>query len=277
MIPIPTPRNHHKDIQTSPSDLSKIPTVTYCNLIKNSAEYDKKIVRVRAVYFNEFERSYLYDETCEADQPLTAPEKVPAETWVQWDKSLVSQGDSDEAKLNRQLNSFGRKDVTIIGRFDSTNEQGDVNAPNLFGHMNCCRYQFSIIRLEKIIIMPNENNKPDNERVKSPDVFSATPTQADKNAYNARKNKDIECIKRVLSKRFIRLLTEIGKLENKTLNDRLKELIKRPQAQTALVRDEKIYDDEANLEYPDEKGMWIEMSFVKEDGEWKMTLPGEQQ
>ena len=148
--PMTMPTNTNKNIETAPVDLSKIPTVSYCDLIKNAAEYDKKIVRVRAIYFNEFERSFLYDKTCKTDQPPSAPEKVPAETWAQWDKSLVSNGDSIEAKTNRQLNGFGRKDVTIIGRFDSTNEQGNTNAPNLFGHLNCCRYQFSIMKLERL-------------------------------------------------------------------------------------------------------------------------------
>jgi hypothetical protein len=149
-IQMNTPKNNTQNIESAPVDLSKIPTVTYCELIKNAAEYDKKIVRVRAIYFTAFERTFLYDENCKPDQPPTAPEKVPAETWAQWDKTLVSQGDSIEAKTNRQLNGFGRKDVTIIGKFNSTNEQSDPNMPNLFGHLNCCRYQFSIMKLEKL-------------------------------------------------------------------------------------------------------------------------------
>ena len=148
--PMTTPTNTNKNIESAPVDLSKVPTVSYCDLIKNAAEYDKKVVRVRAIYYTAFEKMYLYDERCDANQPPTAPEKVPAETWAQWDKSFVSLGDSAEAQTNRQLNNFGRKDVTVIGRFDSTNEQGDANAPNLFGHLNCCRYQFSIMKLEKV-------------------------------------------------------------------------------------------------------------------------------
>jgi hypothetical protein len=145
--PMTTP---HSNIETAPTDLSKAPTVSYCELIKNSAKYNHKIVRVRAIYFTAFEKMYLYDEACEIEKPPTAPEKVPAETWAEWDKSFVSKGDSEEAKLNRQLNGFGRKDVTLIGKFNSTNEQDDSNAPDLFGHLNCCRFQFQIMRLEKI-------------------------------------------------------------------------------------------------------------------------------
>ena len=148
--PMTKPINTNQNIETSPLNLPNIPTVTYCELIKNSTNYDKKVVRVRGIYFTAFEKMYLYDETCETDKSPTAPEKVPAETWAEWDKSFVSKGDSEEAKLNRQLNGFGRKDVTVIGKFYATNEQNDANAPNRFGHMNCCRFQFSILRLEKI-------------------------------------------------------------------------------------------------------------------------------
>jgi hypothetical protein len=90
---------------------------------------------------------YLYDSRCKKDLLPAAPETIPAETWAQWDKSFVSKGDSDEAKLNRRLNGFGRKDITLIGRFNSTIE---LNAPSMFGHMNCCRFEFLIFQVESV-------------------------------------------------------------------------------------------------------------------------------
>lgn len=173
------------------------------------------------------------------------------------------------------INGFGRKDVTVIGRFNSTNAQGDSNAPNLFGHLNCFRFQFQIMRLEKLVAQPDNPDSRDKETVKSSVGSLASPTDAYKTAFIARQKKDIEGLKRVLSKKMFKFLTDTGKTENKTLDDQLKELTKIPQAQIALTRDEKIYDDEATLEYLDENGKWIEMSFVKENGEWKLTLPGE--
>ena len=148
----PTLNDDGKDTLLPPFDWSKIPTVTYCNLITNASDYDKKVVRVRAIYFSAFEKIYLYDDRCETGQPPGAPEKVPAETWAERDKSFVSQGDSDEARLNRRLNGFGRRDATLVGRFYSTNTNGDANAPNIFGHMGCCRFQFLIMRLEKLVL-----------------------------------------------------------------------------------------------------------------------------
>ena len=152
----PTPPNINDITETVPLDWSKIPTVTYCDLIKNAAAYDKKIVRVRAIHFSGFEKDYIYDDRCEIGQKPSASEKVPAETWAQWDKTFVSKGETDEAKLNRQLNGFGRKDVTVVGMFYSTNEQNDKNAPRLFGHMNCCRFQLSIMRVESVVKLDGE-------------------------------------------------------------------------------------------------------------------------
>jgi len=101
----------------------------------------------------------------------------------------------------------------------------------------------------------------------------ASPTQAYKTAYAARQKNDLEGLKRVLSKEMLGFLQDIGKDEQKTLDDELKELIATPQAPTAEVRNEKIDGNNATLEYLDEKGKWSPMGFVKEGDDWKMTLP----
>ena len=101
----------------------------------------------------------------------------------------------------------------------------------------------------------------------------ASPTQAYKTAYEARKKNDLEGLKRVLSKEMLGFLQDMGKTEQKTLDDELKELCAGPQAQTAEVRNEKIAGDNATLEYLDEKGKWTLMGFVKEGDDWKMTIP----
>lgn len=151
LLPGKTPVGTANKIETLPIDLSKIPTVTYCELVSNAGKYDHKIVRLRAIYFTGFEKTYFYDSRCETGIAPEASEKIPAETWAQWDKSLISKGDSDEAKMNRRLNGFGRKDVTIVGKFNSTDERRDATQPNLFGHMNCCRFQFLIMRAEAVV------------------------------------------------------------------------------------------------------------------------------
>ena len=101
----------------------------------------------------------------------------------------------------------------------------------------------------------------------------ATPTETYKAGYTARQNKDIEGLKRVLSKAALQFLTDIGKEQQKTLDDQLKALADRPQAPTAESRNEKINGDRATIEYLSEKGNWATMDFVKEGNDWKIDLP----
>ena len=111
--------------------------------------------------------------------------------------------------------------------------------------------------------------------VTSGSVDLSTPTAAYKTAYNARKNKDIPTLKRVLSKDVQDFLTEIGQADDndkKSLDDMLKELCEQPQAPTADTRNEKITGDKATLEYLDEKGSWQTMDLLNDNGEWKISI-----
>ena len=101
----------------------------------------------------------------------------------------------------------------------------------------------------------------------------ATPSDAYRTAYALREKKDVAGLKRVLSKDAIEFLTEIGKAENKTLDDTVAQMFEKPQAKTVEVRNEKIDGDHATVEYKDETGAWKTMDFAKEGGEWKMSLP----
>ena len=104
---------------------------------------------------------------------------------------------------------------------------------------------------------------------------TATPTDAYKAAYAARKNKDVPRLKKLMSKEIIEFLTEIGGAGEKkqTLDELLMELCEKQQAPTAEARNEKIDGDYATIEYLDEKGDWSTMDFVKEGGGWKLTIP----
>lgn len=107
----------------------------------------------------------------------------------------------------------------------------------------------------------------------------ATPTEAYKIAYAARQKKDVEGLKRVLSKDILDFFEMMAEAEKKTLNDELQQLADRPQAASDDTRNEKITGDTATLEYMNEKGKWETMDFIKEGNDWKLTLakpkPGE--
>jgi hypothetical protein len=88
-----------------------------------------------------------------------------------------------------------------------------------------------------------------------------------------RKNKDVNGLKKVLSKDVLGFMTEMAESEGKSLDDGLKELTEKPQAPTAESRNEKITGDRATIEYLTESREWRTMDFEKEGGSWKMTIP----
>ena len=119
---------------------------------------------------------------------------------------------------------------------------------------------------------PIETEKTETARnSESAAVDLSTPTKAYKVAYAARKNKDLAKLKRVMSKdaiEFMSIFIEPGK----TIDDALLKMTETPQASSDESRSEKIDGDKATLEYPDENGKWRTMDFVKEDGDWKVTI-----
>jgi len=101
----------------------------------------------------------------------------------------------------------------------------------------------------------------------------ATPTEAYKTAYELRKKKDVAALKTVMSKDVLEFLTMMGEGEKKSLDDMIKDMVDRPQANKAEVRKEKISGNRAELEYLTETGEWKTMDFEKVEGKWLMTLP----
>ena len=101
----------------------------------------------------------------------------------------------------------------------------------------------------------------------------ATPTEAYKTAYELRKKKDIAGLKKIMSKDILEFLAMVGEEEKKSLDDLLKEMVEKPQANKAEVRNEKIKGDRAELEYLTETGEWKTMDFEKVDGKWLLAFP----
>ena len=101
----------------------------------------------------------------------------------------------------------------------------------------------------------------------------ATPTEAYKTAYELRKKGDVAGLKRVMSDDIKEFLTMMGEADKKSLDDMIKEMCDKPQADRAEARNEKISGNSATIEYLTEKGDWKTMDFEKVDGKWLMTFP----
>jgi hypothetical protein len=126
------------------------------------------------------------------------------------------------------------------------------------------------------------NSTPDNssaatsasliEEKSSATGLLATPTDAYMTIYEARKNKDLDALERALSDDTIEFFTKMGEEEGRSLEDMLRELAERPQADKAEARNEKITGNTATIEYLDEKGKWKRMDFEKVGNEWKQAI-----
>jgi hypothetical protein len=101
----------------------------------------------------------------------------------------------------------------------------------------------------------------------------ASPSDAYRTFWDLRSKKDVEGLKKILSKEILEFFKEVGEAEGKSLDDEIRELANRPQAAKPEVRNEKIDGDRASVEYLEHDGTWKPMDFEKEDGVWKPTIP----
>lgn len=130
-----------KDTEGPPSfaaTVQKAPTVSFCDLVRDSEPYDKKIVRAQALFFRNMENGYLYDPTCGSENTYV---------WVEFDPAYVYTDDAVKKKLDQALCPaqpcpIGRARVTAVGRFDGPRE-------GPYGHLDGYRFRFSLIRLEQ--------------------------------------------------------------------------------------------------------------------------------
>ncbi len=105
----------------------------------------------------------------------------------------------------------------------------------------------------------------------SAEVTASTPTEAIKGFVNAIRAKDVELVKKYLSKQSLNEMEEDSKKVNKPLDEMLQEFVKAPLPFEGdpEIRNEKIDGDKATLEVKAE-GNWEETKLVKEDGLWKI-------
>ena len=106
-------------------------------------------------------------------------------------------------------------------------------------------------------------------------LWSSSPTATFKAFFEAQKKKDVEAIKKTLSKASLALLEKGAKAQNKSLETAIAEGFASGSSTEEMpeTRNQKIDGDNATLEVQDTSTKkWETMYFVKEDGGWKVAL-----
>lgn len=127
--------------------VEKAPTVPYCELIKSPTRFTNGIVRTEALFYKNLENTVFYDPTCKGNS-----------TWVEFDPAYLYTDDALKNKFEelgclRRQRCDGKARVTAVGRFEGPNEDG-------YGHLGCCPYRFSIIRIENADAVDSSTSQP---------------------------------------------------------------------------------------------------------------------
>lgn len=106
------------------------PTVSYCDLLRNSDLYNFKLVRVRALYETDFELSII-----------NAPECWILKTWVDFDDNWEQRS---SWRLRRAINGIRWRvplDVVFVGKFESNGR---------YGHMDMYGHRLTVFKVEAV-------------------------------------------------------------------------------------------------------------------------------
>ena len=107
-------------------------------------------------------------------------------------------------------------------------------------------------------------------------LTSSSPTATFKAFYEAQKKKDVDGMKKTLSKSSIQMIETAAKAQGKTVDKALTEGFESPGGKSDKMpetRNEKIDGDNATLEVQDEDTKkWSKVYFVKEEKNWKIAL-----
>lgn len=99
-----------------------------------------------------------------------------------------------------------------------------------------------------------------------------SPTETMKALNDAAKKKDVETIKKLVSKGTIEQLEQSAKENNTTVDELLKKDEGASFQELPETRNEKINGDEATIEIKNTAtNEWVSMPFVRENGVWKIA------
>lgn len=144
------------------SSFENVPTVSYCELVREPAKYDKQIVRIRGNYLFRFEISRFSNVDCESSENSA---------WVEFDQSAEKATDpkvleklegSSEAKQKKMSIPyyFGgvETEILVVARFDGIKptltvkpQNGTTTRALGFGHLNASNYRLTVLAVEDAI------------------------------------------------------------------------------------------------------------------------------
>lgn len=150
--------NCHAQPVKKPSNVAKIHTVSYCDLVRHPARYSKKVVRITATYFVGMEAAALEDFRCDEARSI----------WIDHDdsyKSCTRKEAKDEldkilgpSELRTEntvvLRAARSARVTFVGRFEVARKfnwkKRDYAFIGGFGHLNAYPYRLVVKCLEGV-------------------------------------------------------------------------------------------------------------------------------
>ena len=100
--------------------------IRFCDLLANPERFDKKLVKVRAIYVSGFEASYFYDPPCEKDPGnnhifgLFPDSFENLATFAESRKlKRILSSKSKTGNQNLRYSTYSRRaEITIVARFD---------------------------------------------------------------------------------------------------------------------------------------------------------------
>jgi len=144
---------------------AEVPTVDYCELLREPAAYDKKVVRAKALYVAGFEVSAFEHPSCDEERS----------TWVEFDRSESSCTDKKVRKAFDAIFNPPRKrkkgvyeipgparaEMVVVGRFEGPRLGIPIGPEGRrvltgHGHMNAYKYKFVVQCVEQVKAAPWE-------------------------------------------------------------------------------------------------------------------------
>ena len=131
---------------------NQVSTHSLCELVRQPAKFDKKIVHTRAILFTNPENQVLYDPDCD-DEGVSV--------WAAFGDSYTYSNEEtkrafDELLCPIQPCLHGKVLIEIVGRFDGPDNNG-------YGHLSAYRFRFVIMQIERVdsVIKDSPRRTPD--------------------------------------------------------------------------------------------------------------------